>query len=126
MEKGPVFTVTSFYLFKFNVIICISKASIKLFKLKHLPMKTKPTSTLDASYAPAMQIKPDNSTLSDASAPVLLFTFTVSALQDLIRQTQTHTTAVHSGNGPSFLLAVPPQVLRRETEHLCGWKNLHV
>lgn len=61
-----------------------------------------------------MQIKMDNSTLRAASASMFLFTFTVSALHNLIRQIQMHTT-VHGGKGPSFLPAVPPHVLHRET-----------
>lgn len=72
-----------------------------------------------------MQIKMDNTTLKAASASVFLFTFTVSALHNLIRQTQTHTTVVQSGRAPpSSLLSHPTSCVGKQ--HLCGWKNLHV
>lgn len=91
------------------------KSSIQLFKCKHLTIWVKPTSTLDASYAPAMQIKTDNSTPRAASASVFTFTFSVPALLNSIRGAQVHSAAVQGGKGPSLLPAVPPHVLRRET-----------
>lgn len=107
--------VLPFFFFQLKSIIYIAKTPIKLFKLKHLTTYAKLTSTLDASYAPAMQIKTASSTLRAASVCVFLFTFTVSALHHLIRQTQTHSTVLQGGKGPSFLPAIPPHVLRRET-----------
>lgn len=62
-----------------------------------------------------MQIRIDNSTPRAASASVFTFTFTVSALLNLTKPAQVHSAAVQGRKGPSFLPAVPPHVLRRET-----------
>lgn len=63
-RKNTLYLVLSVYLFiTSRSIVYIAKASIKPFKLEHLTTEAKPTSTLCASCAPAMQIKTANSTL---------------------------------------------------------------